>query len=450
MNLLVKSAVVIFVVFLLAGCSAQRYHAAPLVPTETASRLEARNLADPGLQSFIEKNLGHPVSPWSRKTWDLQKLSLAALYFNPALESARSRLSTTEAAITTAGAHPNPTVSVAPGIPTPYLLTLDFAIPIETAGKRGHRIQVAQSLSRAAQLDLADSAWTVRNGVRTALLNYFLAARNLDLYHREAQVREDHIAILQKIFSAGEIPRLELDSPQMELSKTRVLIASTEGQVADAKAVLAAAIGIPLAGFQDAEFSWFEIDNLPNIESLSQTEIQRDAVVNRLDVRRALEQYAAAEANLQLEISKQYPDINIGPGYTFEETHSFLTFGLSSTIPLRNRNQGPIAEADARRKEAASAVLEKQVQAIAKSDRAFTAYKAAIEELAQVESLQKNQSSQLESAQQAIRAGTSTQLNLATIQIQESLLERIRLDALARAQRALGDLEDTIQRPLAP
>lgn len=450
MNLSLKSGTLIFAVFSLAGCSVQRYHATAFAPTETASRLQSRNLADTGLQSFIEKNLGHPMSPWPPKTWDLQKLSLAGLYFNPALESARARLLTTEAAITTAGAHPNPTVSIAPGIPTPYLLTLDFALPIETAGKRGYRIQAAKSLNRAAQMDVADSAWSVRNGVRTALLNYLLGARNLDLYRSEVQVREDQLAILEKVFSAGEISRIELDLPQMELSKTRVLIVATQGQVADAKAVLAAAIGIPVAGLQDTQFSWAEIDALPNIQSLSKIEIQRDAVINRLDIRRALEQYTAAEANLQLEISKQYPDINIGPGYTFEETHSFLTFGLSSTIPLRNRNQGPIAEAEARRKEAASAVLEKQAQAIAKTDRAFAAYKAALEEIAHVEPLRTLQNTQMETAQQAIRAGTSTQLSLGSLQIQGSLLERGRLDALARAQRALGDLEDTIQRPIGP
>jgi len=36
------------------------------------------------------------------------------------------------------------------------------------------------------------------------------------------------------------------------------------------------------------------------------------------------------------------------------------------------------------------------------------------------------------------------------VQIQLSVLARARLDALGRAQRALGDLEDAVQRPLAP
>src|ERR1700674_362727 len=143
----------------LAGCAAQRYQAAPIVASATASRFESRNLADSELRSFVEQNLGRAISPWPPTTWDLQTLSLAALYFNPALDSARARIAGSEAALITAGARPNPSVSIAPGIPTPYLLTLDFAIPIETAGKRGYRIQVARTLDKAARLDLADSAW---------------------------------------------------------------------------------------------------------------------------------------------------------------------------------------------------------------------------------------------------------------------------------------------------
>src|SRR6267378_1180106 len=185
MNAIRKEIVSLFGVFLLAGCAVQRYRPAPIVASETASQFESRNLVDPGLQSFEEQNLGHPVYPWPPKSWDLQTLSLAGLYFNPALDSARARVAGTEAALVTAGARPNPSLSIATGIPTPYLLTLDFAFPIETAGKRGHRMQVARSLDQAAQFDLADSAWTVRGGVRSALLNYLLASRSLELFRSE-------------------------------------------------------------------------------------------------------------------------------------------------------------------------------------------------------------------------------------------------------------------------
>src|SRR6266436_4697778 len=450
MNAIRKVIVSLLGVFLLAGCAVKRYRPAPIVASATASQFESRNLVDPGLQSFEEQNLGHPVSPWPPKTWDLQTLSLAALYFNPALDSARARVTATEASLVTAGARPNPSLSIAPGIPSPYLLTLDLALPIETAGKRGHRIRVARNLDQAARFDLADSAWTIHRGVRIALLNYLLSSRSLESLRSEEKVREDQVNILEQIFSAGEIPRQSVDLARIELSKTHLAIIMAEGQVSETKAALSAAVGLPVAALQSADFSWPKIDAPPSAESLSAEQVQRDAVLNRLDVRRSLAQYAAAEAGLQLEIAKQYPDINIGPGYTYEETHSFFTVGFSTTVPLFNRNQGPIADAEARRKEAAAAFLERQAQVIAKSERALAVYTAALKELAEAESLRKLQETQLQIMQQTIRAGADNRLSLDNIEIQSWVLARARLDALARAQKALGELQDSAQRPLAP
>jgi outer membrane protein TolC len=330
------------------------------------------------------------------------------------------------------------------------LLTLDFSFPIETAGKRGHRIQVAHSVDQAARFDLADSAWTIHSGVRAALLNHLLASRNLELFRSEEKVREDQVNILEQIFSAGEIPRQSVDLAQIELSKTHLAIDVAEGQVRETKAALAAAVGLPVAALQSADFSWPRLDTPPSAESLSAEQVQRDAVVNRLDIRRSLAQYAAAEAAVQLEIAKQYPDINLGPGYTYEETHSFFTVGFSTTVPLFNRNQGPISQAEARRKEAAAAFLERQAQVIAKSERALAVYTATLKELAEAESLRKLQETQLQIMQQTIRAGADNRLSLDNIEIQSWVLARARLDALARAQKALGDLEDAVQRPLAP
>jgi outer membrane protein TolC len=433
---------------LLAGCAGQRYQPDPIVPGTTASGFEARTLADPGLRSFEESCLGHPVSAWPPETWNLQALSLAAWYFNPALDEARARIAGSQAALVTAAARPNPTLSIAPGIPSPYLLTLDLSFPLETAGKRGYRIQAARSLDLAAQFDLADSAWKVRSAVRAALLNYLLASQTLELLRSEAEARSDQANILEQMLSLGEIPPMDAEAARIEHSKTRLAISTTEGEVAEARAAMAAAIGIPVAGLQESRFAWQGINTPPSAESLSVDEIERDAVLNRLDVRSSLAQYAAAEAALQLEIAKQYPDINIGPGYTYEERQSYFTVGLSAILPLFDRNQGPIAEAEARRQEAAAAFLETQAQVIAKSEGALAVYTAALKELAEAEHLAKLQENQRQAVQNSVRVGEQDRLDLDRVHIEGSLAARARLDALARAQKALGDLEDAVQRPL--
>jgi outer membrane protein TolC len=394
--------------------------------------------------------LGYTVSPWPPKVWDLQALSLAALYFNPSLDLVRARLTTAKGAVLTAGARPNPTFDFTPGVPSPYLLTQDFLFAIETAGKRRLRVQIASNLSDAARFDLADSAWTVLMGARLALLNYIVASQNLDLLRTDQQSREDQVAILERVLSAGEITRFDVDLARIELSKTTVAIRAAEGQVADAKAALATAIGIPMAALDGIEFSWPDMGKPLSPASLSADQVHRDAVLNRLDIRRSLAQYAAAEGALHLEIAKQYPSFNIGPGYTYEERNSFFTVGFSTSLPVFNRNQGPIAEAEARRKEAAAAFLQTQAQVIEKSERALAVYQAALREVAEAQSLYQLQEAQVQRIQENIRAGADYRLSLDGAQIQASILARAQLDALARAQRALGDLEDAIQRPLAP
>ena len=446
-----KLGLYLLAALILTGCAARRYQPAPIAPTETASRLEMRNLADPGLHAFVEMNVGHSVAPWPPKIWDSAMLYLAALYFGPALDAARARVAESQAAMVTAGARPNPSLSIAPGVPSPYLFNLDFALPIETAGKRGHRMQTARSLDQAARLDLADSAWKIRSAVRIALLNYLLAARSLDLLRSEEQIRGDQVNILEQRFSVGEIPRPEVDLARIELSKAHLAINSVEGQLAEAKAALAASIGIPVAGLRGIDFLWTDLDSPPSAESLSPEEIQRVAVLNRMDVRHSLAQYAAAEGDLQLEISKQYPDLQIGPGYTYEERNNFFVIGLSTTLPIFNRNQGPIAEAEARRKEAEASFVEKQAQVIAAVERALAVYTAALKELAEVDqSLSKLQDAQLRMMQQSVRLGEEDRLSLNGVQIQSSVLAQARLDALRRAQGALGELEDAVQRPLDP
>jgi hypothetical protein len=52
--------------------------------------------------------------------------------------------------------------------------------------------------------------------------------------------------------------------------------------------------------------------------------------------------------------------------------------------------------------------------------------------------------------QQTVRAGADNRLGLENVEIQTWVSTRAKLDTLARAQRALGQLEDAVQRPLDP
>ncbi|HEV2177835.1 MAG TPA: TolC family protein [Terriglobia bacterium] len=406
-------------------------------------------MSDPRLKAFVERNLGRDPGAWPPKTWDLRLLTLAAFYFNPTLDVARARVAAAEGTIVTARARPNPTLSVTPGIPSPYLLGLDLRVPIETAGKRGYRVKTAQALSESARLDLAGAAWRVRSGVRAALLDHFTAVQDLALLRSEEETRSQQVSLLVRRLEVGEVARPEVDAGRLGLLNTRVAIRTAEGRVAEARTALAAAVGIPVSGMAGVEFSWPGFEQPPTAQSLSPKLIQREAVLNRLDVRRALAEYAAMEAALQLEIARQHPDFQIGPGYQFEESNNFFTLGLAATLPIFNRNQGPIAQAEAGRKEAAAQFLSTQAQVIAQSEEALARYRSALHELQEArESLTRLQTRRERMTQRAVSAGESDRLALNAVVLERSTVAQASFAALVRAQSALGQLEDAVERPL--
>jgi outer membrane protein TolC len=107
-------------------------------------------------------------------------------------------------------------------------------------------------------------------------------------------------------------------------------------------------------------------------------------------VRQALAQYSAAESALQLEIARQKPDFNIGPGYTLEERDSFFSPVFSVTLPIFNHNQGPIAEAEARRKQAARIPIATEARVTAEADQALVRYRWAYAQLDEAQLVRTN------------------------------------------------------------
>ena len=97
-------------------------------------------------------------------------------------------------------------------------------------------------------------------------------------------------------------------------------------------------------------------------------DMRRQAVTHRADILSALMEYESAQSALQLEIAKQYPDLDIGAGYQLDQTDSKWTLGINLTLPVLNRNAGPIAEAEAARTEAAARFLALQSGVLAEVD----------------------------------------------------------------------------------
>jgi outer membrane protein TolC len=437
---------IIFGATLLAGCAT--FHSQPISPEKTADTFDTRSLADENLRAFLETN--HVTGDWPRQSWDLNALTLVAFYYQPTLAEARAQWAAVEATKITAGERPNPTVGFTPTYdttaPPPWIIGVTWDIPIETAGKRGKRIAQAEHLSEAAQWDFVGAAWQTRSHVRAALLNLYAARETESLLARQEAAQSNVVRLLDGQFSVGAVSSYEVTQARVTLGTTRLARQDATGQAAQARVQLASALGLPLRALDGIEFSFDGLNQFP--QDLTAPEVRRDAILNRADVRGALADYAASQSALQLEIAKQYPDLHLGPGYELDQTDNKWSLGVSLDLPILNHNQGPVAEATANRAAAAAHFLTVQTSAIAEIDSALAGYDAALQKSATAKSLLEDLQKQLDSVHAQALAGEAEPLTLANAEAEYATGAQSRLDALVKAQEALGQLEDAVQSPL--
>jgi outer membrane protein, heavy metal efflux system len=447
-----KKIVVVLLTSILTGCAVQHYRPAPISIAGNARSLRARTLQDEGLRAFLQSKLPTSVKAWPLREWSLPELTLAALYYNPDLQIARDKVAESDAAVISASARPNPSIQADLGGETspesPWIAGAGFSLPIETAEKRRYRTIEAQQLADAARWNLASTAWTVRAQVRSALLEYVAAERRLDLLEEEGSLRGEQVHLLEQRLAVGMIARPEFDTARIQQMQMILAVKAAEGRVSQARMSLAAAIGVSASALGTVNLSWPNFDQPPNAESLKPTEIQDDAVLNRIDIRKALANYSAADAAFRLEIARQYPNIDLGPNYAFEEGAHLFSVATSLVLPVFNRNQGPIAEAEARRNELAHQVLSVQAAGNAASEQALAKYTSALHQLGQAQQLVQQLQAQEQAVEKSLEAGQSDRMVLNGAQLQTAVTRIAELDALVAAQQALGELENAVQRPL--
>jgi outer membrane protein TolC len=438
-------------VFLLAE-SCVRFVPRPISAPRTLDDFEARRLDSPDIQDYFKSQPA--VGAWPPQSWDLRALTLAAIYYHPDLDVARAQWGVARAGRITAGERPNPAATGLVGYNsttpvseiTPWIPEAVLEIPIETAGKRGYRISEARHFSEAARLSIRAVAWEVRSRLRQAFLELFSARQTEAFLESMQSLQSEDLKILEAQLAVGEAAIYEVTQTRIALDNIQLAVLEASRQSALALVKLADAIGIPAQSLAGMDFSF---EGLARVQpEYPPAEVRRSALVNRADILAALSEYEASQSALRLEIAKQYPDLNIGAGYQLDQTDSKWTLSLNLILPILNRNRGPIAEAEARRQECAARFLALQAKVIGDIDGAIAAIRPAIEKAKMADGLQASIRKREAAARLQYDLGEISKLELLGVQLELASSQLARLEAVISAQRAVGELEDTLQSPL--
>ncbi|MEX3996290.1 TolC family protein [Paraburkholderia sp. EG286A] len=444
---------IVFIVLTgVAGCTT--YHPHPIAPDQLARQFEQRSLASEELHAWIAREAGHEVSPWPPAAWNRELLTLAAFYYSPALDLARAQWGTAKAGIDVANAIPNPVLQLPfqfntpnPGPGAPFTWGPSLDIPIETAHKRGYRVDQASHLSEAARLNLITAAWTVSAQVRDAMLALYAARTRIAFLSTKADAQRQITTMSRHRLAVGQYSQPDVDAAVLADTQAQSDLASARSAEEDARAQLAAAIGVPVTAFDGVTLDLSAFGTVPPAPPAA--DAQRAAIFHRADLRASLADYAAAESALQLEVAKQYPDIHLGPGYTYDTGTNKIGFGLAGiTLPIFDQNQGGIEQAEAKRKEAAVRTGALQDRIIGDLAHALARYQASGEALQISDAHLASARRQLDSQAAAFASGNADRLTYTQAKADYQTSETVHLDAEVAVQQAASALEDAMQVPL--
>ncbi len=384
-------------------------------------------------------------------------LARRALTSNAQLAASRLEIDRARARLRQAGLRPNPSVDFeqqngvfnSPGERT---TSIGFSMPLELAGQRGRRIDLARAELEASEADVADRERRLSSDVRLAYIETLAALRELEVTQNLHSLDVETARVVEARVEEGDAAPLELNLLRAEADRLQARRALVEGRLQAAAARLKQLVGMA----PDEQLRLREALMAPLLPDppASLDEAVALALRTRPDLRFARLSENVAQAGYRLAKAQSAPQVTAFSKFTnnlstFDDTpigvlsdrDRLLAFGVSITLPIFNRNQGAKAEAQLeitqaqRRREFIESAVRAEVVA------AYRRYEAA---QASVRTYERGVIGRSEQNVQTMRAA----YQVGAFRVTELLAEQRRMvdmqremtEALAERYRALAEL----------
>jgi cobalt-zinc-cadmium efflux system outer membrane protein len=212
---------------------------------------------------------------------------------------------------------------------------------IERGRKNCARMAVASEEQAVAQIEIERTRLDIMLEVSRAYANALVAQDRLRLALEQEALARQVYDVVALLVEGGKAARLELSRVEISLATAALEREQVERQHQTALKVLASLWGESEADFTHVEGQLQLPEEVPGVEQL------RDLLQDSPDLARWQAQVALRQAELNLARADGVPDLTVSGGLErFEESDSFgFNVGISFPIPIHNRNQGAVIEA---------------------------------------------------------------------------------------------------------
>jgi cobalt-zinc-cadmium efflux system outer membrane protein len=372
-----------------------------------------------------------------------------ALAKHPLLAAKREKINAARGMLTQAGVRPNPRLFVqsenwnfggSPTLPVSAFTDqfLYASQVLETAGKRGRRIDLGESGVRIAELERELLVRQIITRVKQAYWAAAGAQRVLELL-RESQENFRQTVAYHEI-RVREGAMAELDLLRVRLEGDRVTVAAAAAALEAERTRIGLFREMGEGEFPDTRLTTpLESAGAPPVADV------RDAVRRRPEMKIAQEVVGQACANLGLQEAVAKPDVEILSGYKRTAGFNTVLWGIQMNLPFSNRNQGNItaATSEIHAAELALDAVERQVRAeVLTAQRDVESRRRQLTDLL-AESIQRAEAS-VEIARAAYREGGADLLRLLDAERVHIELEVLNARTLAEYQQSLVALETAL------
>jgi len=282
----------------------------------------------------------------------LAEAAWVALVFNPDLRVARAEAGVTQARADHAGLWPDPSIGLqfsrlidAADNPNELFGLVWFTIPV--SGRLEAEVAMRGEERRAALTDVAALEWTTVCDLRAAWSRWSTTRQSLDGASDQLRALEDAESTAAALAELGESGRSDSQIRHGAVAVARAELIEAIAREADERTAVLRILGLP---YSEAGSLVPEVLDLPGNSTCDDASaLERRIIDGSPSIRRALVRYAVAEAKLVLEVRKQYPDLQVGPGFGQQDGFEQFQLGLNIPVPILNANRGGIAEAAALR-----------------------------------------------------------------------------------------------------
>lgn len=220
---------------------------------------------------------------------------------------------------------------------------LEVSQTIETAGKRRKRTAVAMQDVRVSESALQDTIRQLKLELKNRYFTVSLAKAQYQLAQDVLSEYDRVLKVNEARYKQGEVSGFDFSRLQTERLRFFNDVIDSELQLKNAKAALLELLGA------DPGATDFDVTDVLKSEpvALSLEDLQQQALQARADLIAQRERVERGSRELTSQKSQAIPNITPSFGYKRDFNQNTVAFGVNIPLPLFNRNQGGIAQANA-------------------------------------------------------------------------------------------------------